>query len=284
MRMLLKEVPRDTGLFSSKNLEHAQYALGGLGNCQVKALRDWARSMSFLEVFSATESALSSLARLVCQFDPCLEEDGTWWVIHARLASNPDDIWFYSYYARDVPPGRFAKTDLRSRLQAYRGDSDSYIAKKCLFPLMHTMSATRLGADLGLLRVLDGQCLERVEPEMDRLPASVVAFMIVDWMSRHGRQTVGIDEIAEADGPARYLGMPRALLDAYLDLIQDRYAKAVLWVSRTSGLNSVAREARLKPYAVLRAYYLEHLEGLSPTKALNLGIEQEATGGNRDVC
>lgn len=274
LRMLTKEVPRNADLFDAGSLEHAQYVLGGLGNCQVRALRDWARAMSFIEVYPGGVR-LSHLAQLVCQYDPLLEENGTWWVIHSRLAANPDDIWFYSFYSREFAPGRFTRADLRLRLQAYRGDSDSYIDKKCLFPLLHTMSATRLGSGLGLLRELQGVELERLVPDASRIPVGVVAYILLDWMSRNNRHTVGIEEIIGPEGPGRLLSLPKSMLNECLDQIQDRYAKTVLWVSRTSGLDSVARDGGLTPLAMLRAYYLEHLDDLSPMEALKLGVEQE---------
>jgi len=282
LRAVVREVPKREDIFQSGQLGNAQYVLGGLGNCQVKALRDWSRAMSLVEIGSQSKACLTRLGSLLAEYDPSLEEDGTWWIIHAKLSFSTDDIWFYSYYVNDFQATKFTRSDLRSGMLAFRSDSASYIEKKCLFPLLHTMSATRLGNAFGVLRQLDRDVFERSEPEDVRLAASVVGFVILDWMNARARTTVGVEELMMPGRPGRWLGLSRRRMDRYLDVIQDAYNKAVLWVSRTAGLNSVATAPEVPPLALLRAYFIELLEGADPVTALELGVELERSGGSRD--
>lgn len=81
----------------------------------------------------------------------------------------------------------------------------------------------------------------------------------------------------ELGGPARSLILDSWALDEFLDKIQDRYLKRVLWVSRTAGLNSVTFANDFPPLALLNAYYLEHVTGVEPIEALLKGIERQKT-------
>lgn len=275
LRLLLKALPHHPQLFHSGNVADAQYILGGLGNRQVLALRDWATGIGLIGAGrTGSFSSLTPLGALITAHDPELEEDGSYWAIHHSLCRSTG-IWFYASYSNLFGPGVFSRDEIKSRLKGCRAISESVIEKKCVVPLLHTMKSTRLGSELGVLSVRNGTLYERRRPDERRLHEAVVAFMLYDWAERSGRRTVNVSELAMWGGVANYLALSNDQLVGFLERIQDRYAKKVLWVSQTAGLGSIAFAEDVPSLALLRAYYIEQLEGVRPEVAFERAVAAE---------
>ncbi len=267
LRLLLKSLPHHPQLFQAGNSADAQYILGGLGNRQVRALRDWASGIGLITADrTGSFSSLTPLGALITDHDPELEEDGTYWAIHHSLCRS-ESIWFYTSYSNLFGPGVFSRDEIKSRLRGRRAMSESVIEKKCVVPLLHTMKSTRLGSELGVLSVRNDTLYERRRPDERRLHEAVVAFMLCDWAQRSGRRTVNVSELAVWGGVANYLALSHEQLVGFLERIQDRYSKKVLWISQTAGLGSITFAQDVPPLALLRAYYIERLEGVRPQVA-----------------
>jgi hypothetical protein len=273
-RRLIKVIDDHPDIFSPANVSDAQFLLGGLGNRQVLALHDWARGAGVTEEKGRSGVGLSAFGRMLLTYDPQLDELGTLWAIHHKLCMRPDDIWFYAYYSNKVRCGVLSRSELKGRLLEARGLSESVVEKKCLSPLLQTMSKTKLGSECGLLIPLDDSTYERRPPDEPRLHLAVLAYMVCDWARVHNRQTASVSELTESGAPGSYLQLELNTLISMLHRIQDRYLKRVLWVSETAGLNSVTFDGRATPDTILKAYYLEKLEDLPPPDALKTALGQ----------
>lgn len=274
LRRLIKVVEEHPGLFSPDKISDAQYLLGGLGNRQVLALRDWARGMGLIVEKGRGHIVLSAFGRLLLDYDPQLDELGSMWAIHHGLCMRSDDIWFYAYYANHVRCGSITRGELKTRLLHERKMSDSVVEKKCLTPLLHTMKKTKLGTECGLMAKVDEATYERKPPDESRLHPAVLAYMVCDWAYSQDRQTASLTELSQEGGSGCQLQLETTVFSRMLRRVQDRYRKRVLWISETAGLNSVTFDRRISPLCLLRAYYLEHVEECSPLESLDKAIQQ----------
>ena len=282
LRLLLKIVPSAPLLLSREHLRQpdgmseAQYNLGGIGNRQVLALRDWALGMGILIPKPDGRLLLSDFGALVNLYDPELEEFATFWAIHHRLCVQ-ESIWFYGYYANTMQPGRFSRADLRGCLAAGKPQSDSVLDTRTLPPLLQTMSRTKLGVELGLLAPCGGQSYERRAPDPSRLSPTTLAYLVVDWCRSRTRTTVNVRELLEPGAPGRYLGLAAEDLSEMLRRVQDRFSGTVLTISHTAGLNSVAMGQPFEALALLECEYLARLRKLEPPEALRQALELTST-------
>lgn len=292
LRLLLKVLPSNPCIFSNltntDNMEEAQYLLGGMGNKQVPAVKDWGVGIGLIENDSASNYILTPFGKLITKYDPQLEEYGTYWAIHYNLCVNSykskhtdkaDDIWSYSKYSNTFKAGIFSRNDLKACLKEYKNAgkeySDSTIEKMCLAPLLDTMSNTKLGDELGILSIADEAkgIYERRHPSDSTLHPSILAYMLYDWASFNSRLSINTAEFFNYGSVACLLSMEEQQFNTYLNKIQDRYAKKILWVSWTAGLNSVAFEQNISPLSILQSYYLEHQSGKDPHESLSQAVE-----------
>ena len=296
LRMLLKVLPEHPDIFSclsnEERMEDAQYLLGGIGNKQVPAIKDWCVGIGIIEKYDESNYALTSLGKIILEYDPMLEEQGTLWAIHYNLCVNSnkpkytdksDDIWFYSKYSNSFGAGTFSRNDVKACLKEYKKDgkdySDSVIEKMCMASLLDTMSNTKIGEELGVLTIIDDvkSIYERRHPNDSTLHPAILAYMLYDWAEFNSRLTMNTAEFYGYGSVARLMALEEQQLNMYLNKIQDRYAKKILWVSWTAGLNSVAFEQNISSLALLRAYYIEHQTGKDPLDSLREGIALEGT-------
>ncbi|MFW6103249.1 MAG: DUF4007 family protein [Chloroflexota bacterium] len=283
LRRLLKAIPEEPDILTPQRIEEAQLRLGGLGNRQVYAVRDWARASGLTKGSTKGEVHLTRLGMLLLNDDPQIDEDGSLWAIHHALCMNPDDIWFYAHYANMFGPGTFSRAQLKESFSNARNLAESVIEKKCLSPLLHTMKSTRLGDDLGVLIARGDGEYERKAPDPSRLHPAVLAFTVCDWAARGSRSSAHVAEMMQEGGPARYMAIPRETFPGLLEHVQQRYAKRVLAISRTAGLNSVTFEKDMPSLALVRAYYLEHLHGMEPLDALERALSAERSDQHGDT-
>jgi hypothetical protein len=277
LRKLIKVIGDNPDLFRQDNIENSQFLLGGLGNRQVLALKDWARAMGLIrQRTNETGFELSPVGRILSRYDPQLEEDGSLWALHHALCMSANDIWFYASYCNRIPLGQLiTRSQIKAALAAERPMAESVIEKKCLFPLLQIMGQTRLGHEFGLLVPAGEDIYERRSPDVSRLHPAVIAYMVCDWASRRNRNTVNIAEMMEVDGVCRYVGLGETLFLELLGAVQERYAKNVLWVSLTAGLNSIVIATQSQPLALLEAFYLERVEDKEPLEALRMAMKME---------
>lgn len=272
----LKALREDPSVFAKGRLAEAQMRLG-LGNQQVYALEHWLRALQFVMgekgAYRLTERAL-----IISDWDPQLEEPGTWYAIHYWLASNRD--YAFSYWcAVNLLPRRFSREELQSVLACeFPGKSRSTYANH-LRAFLEVVRRTPLGSVLGLF-VVNDESVSRESFDPAQIPSAVVSYALCDWRQRNNRTTAAIAELEQAEAPGRIFAMGEATLNEHLNAVSERYSQRVLWVSRTAGLNSLAFANDLEANILLLTYYYEQVEGLSPTEALTASISaRSVTGG-----
>lgn len=269
----LRHIPNRPDLFAEDAIDDAQYLLG-LGNRQVLALGYWLRNLGLAEKDKAGQYRLSDLGTVIHQYDPQVEELGTWFTLHYMLSARKEAASTYWYVANRMSE-RVLRDQLTEGLQAEFPGKSTRTYQDAVSVFLAILSKTPIGTLVFALA--DDTVFKVANPS--QLPDAVLLFALLHWCQTRGRTGLSLIELSTEGAPGRIFGLTEAALRAFLDRTQDRYAKRALWWSQTSGLDSITTEEGLPSLAMLRSYYLEHLDGLSPLEALNRGIKDEAMGG-----
>ncbi len=273
---LLSVIEKHPSVFNRKEVEMSEQLLG-LGNQQVYALAYWANTLKLC----ATKEGMSALTPrgfLIRNFDAYFEEKITWLAIHYWLSMDYKGAFSYCI-ATNLMPNRFSRDDLIKKLnELYPGKSAStYFNHSRVF---YAVSKNSPISSLLKIFTIDDNYVSFNEPDIDDSFYPILCYAVVNWASSMKRKTIAIEETLQPYGPAKQFALGHRSIIEVLQKIHDRYLKKVLWVSQTAGLNSVGfSDTYLEhPLSLLRAAYLERLEGLLPLEALKEGLAAEHRG------
>lgn len=270
----IRRIVENPDLFEKEHIADAQYSLG-LGNRQVLAVEYWLKCARLIQR-DGNNTSLSGFGDLVWTFDSQLEEPETWFAIHYHLASARQAASTY-WFAFQKMPHTFSKSSLREGLKREFAGKSPRTYKDAISVFFSIMTRTEINTLCNMVEVDSDSIVKTIDPPL--LESGLVAYAVVDWATKSGFKTSHFSQLLSEGGPAKSFSLTSAGLAKYLDQIQEKYAKKILWVSRTAGLDSVTFAQGIPPLAVLRAYYLEHLEGVDPLEAINRAIEEEGRRG-----
>lgn len=266
----IKHLFSNQKMFDPENIEETKFVLG-LGNRQVLATEYWLRCAMITEK-SKKITKLTPFGEILYKFDPYFEEQGTWLSIHHELSFSRDGASTYWFAFRKMP-SYFTKADLLKGLHIeFKGKKErTYTDAVSVF---YSIAAKTEINFLCKLVTIKNEIINKIH-NSDSLKPGILAYILCNWASRCSVTTANIADLLSIDGPITPFSLSKDVLFDCLDQIQDRYAKRVLWVSRTAGLDSITFAYDIPALAVLRSYYLEHLEGLEPINALHVAIDLE---------
>jgi len=76
----------------------------GVGKNMVKSIRFWLKATGLLERTEGRDYEISALASQILNHDEYFEDEGTWWLIHYHLVTDPDEAstwyWFFNIFNR----------------------------------------------------------------------------------------------------------------------------------------------------------------------------------------
>ncbi len=271
----IRNVSQHADLFEPSMVAEAQFLLG-LGKRQVLAVKYWLRCAG-LAKREGTATKLTPFGALILEFDPYLEELQTWMALHHRLACSEDAASTY-WFAFRMMPNEFTRAELLEQLRAHfpKKSPRTYADATSIF--FSIVTSTEISSLCGLAKVDGDYLLKAGDPKT--LSDALFAYSLCDWAGSIGASTANLVEILATGGPAKAFTLSRRALNGYVDRIADRYQKRVLWVSHTAGLDSVVFAKHMDPLVILRACYLEHLQGSGPIEALDTALRaQEEVGG-----
>lgn len=272
----LRQIEGRPDLFHDSVRDEAQYLLG-LGNRQVLALEYWLRILGLVERVG-TEWRISEFGRVLREHDPQVEEIGSWFAFHYRLANSKDGASTYWYAVNRLPP-RFGREDLREGLMREFPGKSPRTYQDAVSVFWSILGRTPLGQHL-LVASDDTVCRT---PDPPHLPDTVLLCCMALWCRAQSRTSVNLLELAADGAPGRVFLLSDAYVREFLSRVQDRYSKHVIWWSQTAGLDSIAVATDVTPLALLRAHFLEVLEDVDAVDALDRALDEEKSGGCRSV-
>ena len=115
----LRNVNADAGVFMGSKGNPMDVL--GIGANMVKALRYWLQAVRLTSepASGRKEQTFTDFGNVVFENDPYIEEMGTLWLLHYRLASNKDEATAWYYFFNEFKASEFTKEDFVKQLSNY---------------------------------------------------------------------------------------------------------------------------------------------------------------------
>lgn len=253
----------------------------GVGKNMVKSMRHWAMACGVIEEVPATRGrqlrATDFGTRLFGEdgWDPYLEDHGTLWLLHAKLAATPDWATTWYWVFNHLPQPEFTKAELSRWLLEFaeergwarvaetsvRRDVDCFVrtyvpsepSRKA--PVEDTLDCPLV--ELRLVREMGRGNFIVARGPQPTLPDELVAWSVAELLHRSGVETgtVSLEKVAFAPGsPGRLFCLSEDALVAQLDRIGELTLGAVTF-DDTAGLRQVLVGRSVNSTEILDHYY-----------------------------
>lgn len=237
----------------------------GIGSMMVTSLRYW---LIATDIIDERTNQLSEFGRLLLEFDPYLDDEFSWWIIHEKLASNYKDAPILNIIFNEFKPKNFKKQDLNEFVLEYLKDnaiefssesgvdSDITVFLKTYTNEVVTDPEDNLNSPLGKLDLIqkdkDGS-YSFIQPRHDRLNYLVVYYNILNCLGNS--DSVHISELMNTNNsPTKLLKMDKNLFYLYLNEFK---REGLITVNRTAGLNMVYIHEKLSERQIFEKYFME---------------------------
>ncbi len=260
----------------------------GVGKNMVRAIRHWCLATQVIQEGDAAPGArarrlhVSDLGRSLflgpAPWDPYLEDDGSLWLLHWRLATNPDraTTWYWAF--NRLKEQEFTRESLLHGLSRLKAEqqwgrvADSSL-KADISCFLRTYAPGKRGpastaeetldcplTSLGLLSPVGAGAHQRFRfhnGPKPGLPAAVFCAALLEcWQHRHPAQTtLSLREIVHGEGgPGRVFRLDDDAVLSHLDAL-DGLTGGRLAFQDTALVRQVVRRAPVAPAEVLEAHY-----------------------------
>ena len=253
----------------------------GVGKNMVASIRYWLQATRIAHRDQSTNSLTPTpIAEIVFgdDGDPYLEDEGTIWLLHWLLATNPRDAtaiyWFFNHFHKpafttaEVVTGLtdFAKRELSLKTAASTLKGDAQLVLRMYSRTAPNARVTLEDALDSPLAMLDLQ--ERVATRtwravpMDRaeLPLNVFAFAIAELFEHVNVSQLAVADLMYSDAdhcaPGAVFRMTEDGLVRKLEALCEAYPQA-LRLDRTAGVFQLYKIASFDPFEILKARYAQ---------------------------
>ena len=251
----------------------------GVGKNMVDSIRYWLEATRVATRDPKTHVLEpTDIARIVFgdDGDPYLEDEGTIWLLHWLLATNPATAtaiyWFFNHFHKPAFASvevattltDFARRELSSRASATTLKRDAQLVLRMY---SRTAANARLTLEdaldsplamLHLLERIDARNWRAVPTDRAELPLDVVAFAIADLFEQVGGAQLAIADLMYSDGghcaPAAVFRLTEEGLIGKLEALCETYPEA-LRLDRTAGVFQLYRVGPLAPLDILQDRY-----------------------------
>ena len=277
-----------------KAVEHAHadpYAFGaedalvrfGVGKNMVSSIRHWGLALSLLEGGPASRNRRArtlqptALGRSLLlgdeSWDPYLEDPGTLWLLHWRLASRPAGATTWWWIFNQHPGTIFTRTELVEALasvaaRSSRSRATAALLKRDVDVFIRTYAPSRrAGAarddmldcplvQLGLIvESRERQTFQLVRDVHESLPVEIFASALAEHLAGGNSRTVTLEDLLFAEGaPGRVFCLNEQGLLRRLDRLE-RMTDGGFVFDETAGLKQLYVHRIPQPDELLKQYY-----------------------------
>ena len=257
----LLAVKKDAKVFSS---EDATDVLG-IGTNMVKSLKYWLYATNLIKDLN-NKIDITNLGKLIIKFDPYMEDEFTWWMIHINMLLNQDDFYVGNVFFNKCVSKNFSKEDVFKIISEHLKSKRLEYNEKILIDEINTIIKTYVVdnsndtpennfncplADLELLKRVSKDNYERLKPNYRSLNYLVVYYLVLVLMD--GKEYLSIDDIIKAyNSPSKLLNLDKNLINDYLD---DMRRDNLITINRTAGLNMVYLIEKLDLDSIFNKYF-----------------------------
>ena len=270
----LRNIKEQPELFSSRNINPSDIL--GIGTNMVRSLRYWLQATCLTnEVLSGgRHQEFTDLANIIWKHDRYMEEMGTLWLLHYKLASNDEDATAWYYFFNEFSMKEFSKDDFIEMIDLYAQINGSETARSSLegdFDCLMNTYVSRIKSNpekvhpennidcpLGELNLVDivdkkKKIYRKVTPKKGTLHPLIVLAVIVDQAKQNESGTeIKINSIlTDKKNAGKIFSLDVITLTEILyDLQKHGYIK----VNRTAGLDVIKLNEQFTFESIAEAY------------------------------
>ncbi len=257
----LLAVQSDSKIFSSEDATD----ILGIGTNMVKSLKYWLYATNLIKD-NKNVVEITDFGKLILQYDPYMEDEFTWWMIHVNMLLNQDDFYVGNLFFNKCISKNFSKEDVYNIVSDNLNSKKLDFNEKILVDEINTIIKTYVVdnsndtpennfncplADLELLKRISKDNYERLKPDYRNLNFLIVYFLVLQVLD--GKEYISIDELIKIqNSPSRILNLDKNLINDYLD---DMRRNNLITINRTAGLNMVYISERLNLEEIFSKYF-----------------------------
>ena len=257
----LLAVQSDSKIFSSEDATD----ILGIGTNMVKSLKYWLYATNLIKD-NKNVVEVTDFGKLIIQYDPYMEDEFTWWMIHVNMLLNQDDFYVGNLFFNKCISKNFSKEDVYNIVSDNLNSKKLEFNEKILVDEINTIIKTYVVdnsndtpennfncplADLELLKRISKDNYERLKPDYRNLNFLIVYFLLLQVLD--GREYISIDELIKIqNSPSRILNLDKNLINDYLD---DMRRNNLITINRTAGLNMVYVSENLNLEKIFSKYF-----------------------------
>ena len=254
----------DKSVFSKEN----GVATLGIGANMVTSLRFW---LSASGIIFDKNSLFTDLGNLLVKYDPYLDSEFSWWMIHRNLVSNRKDAPIFNIIFNEFTVKNFTKGTMNQFILNYMEENDcdmsnssqvdadttvllrTYINEKVLNPEDNLNSP--LGK-LGLLKKGSDGLYNFTQPSYEVLPYQVVYSSLLNCLEDEEKKNgINIDDlISKNNSPSKIYKLDKNLLYLYLN---DMKQVGLVTINKTAGLNMLYLQKELSEKELFNDFFSE---------------------------
>lgn len=268
----LKNVKLNSSVFISHDINPMDIL--GIGANMVKALRYWLTTVGLTEEQKKgkREQTLTPLGKIIYANDPYIEELGTLWLLHYRLATNFDEATAWYYFFNEFKLTEFTRDDFVTQVNSFiringeevsdRSVEDDY---NCIINTYvsriksnpeKVQPESNIDCPLGELGLIDivnkkTKLYKKSFPSKNTLHPLILLAVILD--QAENEKSIKISEIQ--NGPKNAGKIFNLDIIALTTLLYKIELLGYIKVVRTAGLDVITIETKLDFLGCVKEYY-----------------------------
>lgn len=257
----IRTIKEDSKVFSSADATD----ILGIGTNMVKSLKYWMTATCLIEENNRSIS-LSKFGKLIDKYDPYLEDNFSWWLIHLHMILNIEDSYIYNLFFNKCTMKVFSKRDIFEQISQILNnnklDYNENILQDEVNMIIKTYSIDEKIdnpennficplSELNLIKKVDINTYERIKPDFRNLNYLIIYYLMI--LLSEDKEYLSIDDLIKLDNsPAKLLNLDKNLINEYLDEMKKH---DLIIINRTAGLNMIYFNKKLSIDEIMREHF-----------------------------
>ena len=257
----IRTIKEDSKVFSSADATD----ILGIGTNMVKSLKYWMTATCLIEENNRSIS-LSKFGELIDKYDPYLEDNFSWWLIHLNMILNIEDSYIYNLFFNKCTMKVFSKRDIFEQISQILNNNKLEYNENILQDEVNMIIKTysideKIDnpennficplSELNLIKKVDINAYERIKPDFRSLNYLIVYYLMI--LLSEDKEYLSIDDLIKLDNsPAKLLNLDKNLINEYLDEMKKH---DLIIINRTAGLNMIYFNKKLFIDEIMREHF-----------------------------
>ena len=271
----LRNIQEQPYLFSSRNINPSDVL--GIGTNMVRSLRYWlqATGLSTEVLANGRHQELTDFAHIIWNYDRYMEEMGTLWLLHSKLATNIEDATAWYYFFNEFNMKEFSKDDFVDMIDLYAQMNGNSTARSSLdgdFDCLINTYVSRIKSnpekihpennidcpigELNLIDIVDKKkkIYRKSIPKKGTLNSLIVLAVIVDRanINESGIEIKINSILTDRNNAGRIFNLDIITL---IEILYELQKLGYISVNRTAGLDVIKLNEHLEFEDIVETYY-----------------------------